>query len=172
MQVALTKAASTLAQVALLVVAISGGSDGLLTTASHQGAVYRCDSSVIHQHFLDERWFDLHFLDNDFHFLDNRCGWPADHRGARLAQYLPSALSWPPRSGAAGERERGGRMRPEWGTYPEACLYCRELWARGSSLSRVAPRAGLVASPRRQSRSVQSLTGSQRRARMKLRTAK
>ncbi len=30
-------------------------------------------------------------------------------------------------------------MRPEWGTYPEACLYCREMWARGSSLSRSAP---------------------------------
>jgi hypothetical protein len=32
----LTKAASTLAQVEQLMVAISGGSDGLLTTASHQ----------------------------------------------------------------------------------------------------------------------------------------
>jgi hypothetical protein len=35
-------------------------------------------------------------------------------------------------------------MRPEWGTYPEACLYCREMWARGSSLSRSAHVAGLV----------------------------
>jgi hypothetical protein len=93
MQVALTKAASTLAQVELLMVAISGGSDGLLTTASHQGAEYRYDSSsekrssysfsftsstniiaisvlvICNSHFLDERLFDLHFLDNDFHFF-------------------------------------------------------------------------------------------------------
>ena len=35
-------------------------------------------------------------------------------------------------------------MRPEWGTYPEACLYCREMWARGSSLIRRARCPGLV----------------------------
>jgi hypothetical protein len=84
----------------------SGGSDGLLTTASHQGAECRGDSSsersfhsfffaettpmtsshpptlhklsisdLVNAHFLNERWFDLHFLDNDFHFLDSRCNW-------------------------------------------------------------------------------------------------
>jgi hypothetical protein len=79
MQVALTKAASTLAQVELLMVAISGGSDGLLTTASHQGAEYRCDSSsetfvlffllrVIHQHYCN---LSLSKLVNS-HFLDER----------------------------------------------------------------------------------------------------
>ena len=33
-------------------------------------------SNLVNSHFLDERWFDLHSLDNDFHFLDSRCGWP------------------------------------------------------------------------------------------------
>jgi hypothetical protein len=36
--IVLTKAVSALAQVELLMVAISGGSDASLTTASHQGA--------------------------------------------------------------------------------------------------------------------------------------
>jgi hypothetical protein len=26
---------------------------------------------LVNSHFLDERWFDLHFLDTDWHFLDN-----------------------------------------------------------------------------------------------------
>jgi hypothetical protein len=77
----------------------SGGSDGVPTTASHQGAEYRGDSSSEHSsycfffakttpmndsrstnitnlsisnlvksHFLDERWFDFHFLDKTFFF--------------------------------------------------------------------------------------------------------
>jgi len=43
--IALTNAASTPAQVELLMVAISGGSDGLLTTASHP----RCRVSLRQQ---------------------------------------------------------------------------------------------------------------------------
>ena len=31
-------------------------------------------SNLVNSHFLDERWFDFHFLDNDFHFLNNRYG--------------------------------------------------------------------------------------------------
>src|SRR5262245_33095596 len=26
-------------------------------------------SNLVNSHFLDERWFDFHFLDNDFHFF-------------------------------------------------------------------------------------------------------
>jgi hypothetical protein len=31
-------------------------------------------SNLVKSHFLDERWFDFHFLDNGFHFLNNRYG--------------------------------------------------------------------------------------------------
>jgi hypothetical protein len=32
-------------------------------------------SNLVNLHFLDERWFDWHFLDKDFHFLDSLCSW-------------------------------------------------------------------------------------------------
>jgi hypothetical protein len=41
--------------------------------------------NLVNSHFLDDRWFDLHFLDNDFHFLDSRCGWP-DKKAATARQ--------------------------------------------------------------------------------------
>jgi hypothetical protein len=31
-------------------------------------------SNLVNSHFLDKRWFDFHFLDNDFLFLNNRYG--------------------------------------------------------------------------------------------------
>jgi hypothetical protein len=48
-------------------------------------------SNLVNSHFLDERRFDFHFLDNDFHFLNNRYG------QARLRMhFLDNAFcAWP-----------------------------------------------------------------------------
>src|SRR5262245_51834786 len=50
----------------------------------------------VNSHFLDERWFRLAFFENDFHFLDNRCGCPVKSGaaiGALMGHGLRSAVA-------------------------------------------------------------------------------
>ena len=133
----------------------SGGSDGLRTTASHQGTEYRRDSSsehssyffflakttpmtssrpptlhnlsisdLVNSQFLDERWFGLHFLDNDFHFLDSRCSWLSKSGCCDLGvrAYLQSLGS---RRGACNEslqHDAGHGEADEGGNGPRVAL--------------------------------------------------
>jgi hypothetical protein len=47
-------------------------------------------SNLVNSHFLDERWFDLHSLDNDFHFF-----WTAMWLARLFIANRPSAATAP-----------------------------------------------------------------------------